>query len=90
VIKNERQYRITRAWAKKFRASLEELTGTPRARGIHPRLWEAQKAGLQSQLTDLEAELYEYESLKSRAPSILHLDRSDADGLEPALSAAAL
>jgi hypothetical protein len=56
VIKNERQHRITRAHAEKFRATLKELAARPRPKNVHPKLWEAQKAGLKSQLQDLEAE----------------------------------
>jgi hypothetical protein len=37
-------------------------------------LWEAQKAGLKSQLQDLKAELQEYETLKTGGPKILELD----------------
>lgn len=78
MIKNERQYRITQALAAKFRTTLNELTTTPRPKNIHPKLWEAQKAGVQSQLRDLEAELREYESLKSGGPKTLELDSLDA------------
>jgi ribosome-binding protein aMBF1 (putative translation factor) len=78
VIKNERQYRITQAHAAKFRATLNELATTSRPKNVHPKLWEAQKAGLQSQLRDLEAELKEYESLKSGGPKTLELDSLDA------------
>jgi ribosome-binding protein aMBF1 (putative translation factor) len=75
VIKNERQQRITKAHAEKFRATLNELTATPRPKGIHPKLWEAQKNGLKSQLEDLDAELREYETLKAgNGPKILELD----------------
>ena len=78
MIKNERQYRITQAHAAKFRATLNELTTTPRLENIHPKLWEAQKAAVRSQLRDLEAELHEYESLKSGGPKTLELDSLDA------------
>jgi ribosome-binding protein aMBF1 (putative translation factor) len=74
VIKNERQHRITKAHAEKFRAALSELVATPRPKHVHPKLWEAQKAGLKSQLQDLEAELHEYETLKAGGPKILELD----------------
>ena len=74
MIKNERQYRITNAQAEKFRATLDELAAMPRPKNVHPKLWEAQKAGLKSQLQDLEAELREYETLKTGGPKILELD----------------
>jgi ribosome-binding protein aMBF1 (putative translation factor) len=78
VIKNERQYRITQTHAAKFRTTLNELTTTPRPKNIHPKLWQAQKAGVQSQLQDLEGELQEYESLKSGSTKTLELDSLDA------------
>lgn len=78
MIKNERQYRITQAWAAKFRASLEELSTKARPKNFHPKMWEAQKAGVQSQLRDLEEELREYESLKSGGPKALELHSLDA------------
>ena len=74
MIKNERQHRITKAQAERFRATLNELAATPRPNNLHPKLWEAQKAGLKSQLQDLEAELQEYETLKTGGPKILELD----------------
>ena len=74
MIKNERQHRITKAQAERFRATLNELAATPRPKNVHPKLWEAQKAGLKSQLQDLEAELQEYETLKTGGPKILELD----------------
>ncbi len=78
MIKNERQHRITQAHAGKFRAALMELAATPRPKPTHPKLWEAQKAGLKSQLQDLEAELYEYEALKSGSLKTLELDSLEA------------
>ena len=78
MIKNERQYRITQAWIKRFRASLEELKTKPRPKHTHPKMWEAQKAGVKSQLRDLEDELREYEKLKSGGPRRLELDSLDA------------
>lgn len=74
MIKNERQHRITKAHAEKFRAALSQLAAKPRPKDLHPKLWEAQKAGLKSQLQDLEAELHEYETLKAGGPRILELD----------------
>ena len=78
MIKNERQYRITQSWAAQFRASLGELSAKPRPKNIHPKMWEAQKAGVQSQLRDLENQLREYERLKSDGAMTLELDSLDA------------
>jgi hypothetical protein len=78
VIKNERQHRITKANAETFRATLKELAATPRPKNVHPKLLEAQKAGLKSQLQDLEAELQEYKTLKTGGPKVLELESLEA------------
>ena len=64
MIKNERQYRITRAQAAKFSKALAKLRQQPSAE-LHPVIAKAQEDALTSQLVDLEDELREYESLKS-------------------------
>ena len=74
MTKNERQCRITKAHAEKFRVTLNELAAASRPTHVHPKLWAAQKAGLKSQLRDLEEELHEYETLKTGGPKILELD----------------
>jgi HTH-type transcriptional regulator / antitoxin HigA len=61
MITNQRQYLNTRAQAERFREAL----ATPDATGLHPKAAKAMRAGIQSQLDDLEAELAEYDSLRS-------------------------
>ena len=66
MIKNERQYRITKAMAARFQNNLTSLKQRPQADGgVHPLIARAQEAALTSQLADLENELLEYESLKA-------------------------
>ena len=66
MIKNERQYRITRAQADRFSAALCRLdAGAADRSERHPRLLSVQREALQSQLSDLEADLREYEALKA-------------------------
>ena len=66
MIKNERQYRITRAQAERFSQTLHRLRqGGGDTTGLHPLLVKAQEDALASQLADLESELREYESLKA-------------------------
>ena len=66
MIKNERQYRITKAQAKRFSQTLADLQKRcSESEGIHPLIAKAQKDALRSQLADLEKELSEYESLKA-------------------------
>ncbi len=64
MIKNERQYRITKAQAARFSDALEKLRQLPDPE-LHPVIAQAQEDALRSQLRDLENELREYESLKS-------------------------
>ena len=64
MISNERQYAITTAQAERFRQALEAppaKAGKP----IHPRALKAMRAGLESQLHDLQNELGEYETLRA-------------------------
>ena len=86
MIKNERQYKITRAQAARLKKSLdsavnrtgeddEEPLGlsvsgvvreaTAQYGGVHPLIAKAQEEALNSQLSDLEGELIEYEALKA-------------------------
>ena len=65
MIKNERQYRITRTQAERFARTLEGLRGRPGgADGMHPMIAQAQVDAVTSQLADLEAELREYEAIR--------------------------
>ena len=67
MIKNERQYRITKAQAKKFDAAIRNLETAPQDKRVHPKLQKAQLDALRSQLSDLHKELQEYEALKGLA-----------------------
>lgn len=68
MIKNERQYRITRAQAARFARTLESLRERGASPpGVHPRIAKAQEDAVRSQLADLEAELREYEETKAGA-----------------------
>ena len=66
MIKNEIQYRITKAQAVQFSEALRELEGnTAEELGLHPLLFKAKKDAVRSQLADLEEELRDYDVLKS-------------------------
>ena len=66
MIKNERQYRITKAQAHRFSKTLLSLRERPTGiEGVHPLIAKAQEDALRSQLADLWGELREYESLKA-------------------------
>ena len=77
MIKNERQYRITRAQAEKFERALAELLASPGTPGVHPVLQKAQIEALRSQLGDLKAELEEYQALRSGKRRVLTLASFD-------------
>lgn len=62
MIKNERQYLITKAQVSRFVRTLEGLSVEV---GIHPLILKAQEEAVRSQLTDLKADLREYETLKA-------------------------
>jgi ribosome-binding protein aMBF1 (putative translation factor) len=64
MIKNERQYRITRAQAAKFESALKATAKTDKDRTTHPRLIKAQADAMRSQLESLHRELREYKELK--------------------------
>ena len=65
MIKNERQYRITRTQAEEFARTLKQFEDRPGADArVSPRLIKAQREALQSQLATLRSELRDYERLR--------------------------
>jgi transcriptional regulator with XRE-family HTH domain len=78
MIKNERQYRITKAQADKFEQALARQAVTPEAgKQLHPLVQKAQRDALACQFTDLKAELHEYDLLRSGERKILELTSFD-------------
>jgi ribosome-binding protein aMBF1 (putative translation factor) len=73
MIKNERQYRITKAHAGKFARTIAEAEARLNP-AIHPKLRRAELEGLASQLEDLKRELYEYETLRSGKRRVITLE----------------
>ena len=76
MIKNERQYRISRNQAARFSQTLDSLRRRSKEsrEGTHPLIAKAQEEALRSQMTDLEEQLIEYESLKAGNFEIRHLN----------------
>lgn len=72
MIKNERQYRITKAYAEKCAKTIQELTKSPQQRE-HPVLRKAQVDAMKSQLEDLQREIKEYSVLRSGKRKIVSL-----------------
>lgn len=66
MITNERQYKITKSEAERFRAALREFKEIDRIRqGLDPVIISAQRSSLEQQLKDLDAQVEEYEKLRS-------------------------
>ncbi len=65
MIKNEMQYRITRAQAERFERTLAELRSDNGGdRDFHPLIVKAREDAISSQIEDLRSELREYEDLR--------------------------
>ena len=77
MIKNERQYRITKAQAAKLEAALASFTEQSAGdKKTHPRLVRAQADAMRSQIASLQDELREYEEIKTGAtppPDLRHV-----------------
>lgn len=72
MITNERQYRITRKKALRFGDAIKAFDArTDERADVHPRLLQAEREAMESQLADLRAELDEYEQLKSAGLSVI-------------------
>jgi ribosome-binding protein aMBF1 (putative translation factor) len=64
MIKNDRQFRITKAQAEKFERAIKDTASAPK-RAVHPLLQKAEMDALKSQLSDLRHDLEEYSALRS-------------------------
>lgn len=74
MIKNERQYKITRSQAEKFKESISNLKRTTKTlSGVDPRFQKLEQDALESQLLDLQREIQEYEDLKNGQIPIMEL-----------------
>ncbi len=73
MIKNDRQYRITKAAATKFEEALKQLESSPSAAdpSVHPMIQKAERDAVHSQLEDLRAQLDEYEILSTGKSGII-------------------
>jgi transcriptional regulator with XRE-family HTH domain len=92
MITNERQYKITRGEADRFSKAIGDLVKRPARADVHPRLLQAEREAMQSQLDDLQAELLEYDRLKSTDLSVISINSFEglADGLIKARIASGL
>jgi HTH-type transcriptional regulator / antitoxin HigA len=66
MITNERQYKITKSEADRFKTALRNFREIELVRqGIDPVIVAAQRSSLEQQLKDLEAQILDYERLRS-------------------------
>jgi hypothetical protein len=76
MIRNDREYRITKAQSADFEQSLAAFeTAAPER--VHPRIRQAQRDALTSQLTDLRTEIADYEALRDGRRRVLELNGLD-------------
>jgi DNA-binding Xre family transcriptional regulator len=77
MIKNEKQYRISKSWVKKFEDAIFEAKQLPK-NPKQPWLRRGQIESLQVQLDDLQVEIKEYEALKTGKVKLTPLDAVSA------------
>lgn len=65
MIRNQREYRITRAQVEQFERALADMAQSPSDPVVDSIVGGAVEDGMRSQLADLKAELAEYDSLRS-------------------------
>ena len=65
MIKNERQYWVSRSEAERFETLLAESERSDGGDDVHPLIARARRHASESRLLELKAEIHEYESLKA-------------------------
>ena len=76
MIKNERQYRITKAQLATFEEASTKLSNLA-SENLHPVIRQAQIDAVNSQLADLQAEVREYEALIQTRPTVIEASSLD-------------
>ena len=75
MIKNERQYKFTKAQVERFERTLAELRSRrPEDTDLHPLVAKAQEDAVSGQIVDLKEELHIYESMRAGAFSLEQLE----------------
>jgi transcriptional regulator with XRE-family HTH domain len=74
MIKNDRQYRVTKAQLKAFQDALEQAKSAKVPPGIDPAIVEAHSRGLQSEHDELRREVQEYEALQKGDVVMFEID----------------
>ncbi len=73
MITNERQYRITKSWIRKFEDAIFELKQLPESKE-QPWLHKAQRESAEILVDDLYSQLKDYDALKSGKVKLAPLD----------------
>lgn len=77
MIKNDRQYRITKAQSHKLQEALAQSKKRGNKSKVHPLLRKAQVDAVRSQLADLRGEIKQYEGLRSGKRTVLDFQSFD-------------
>lgn len=64
MIKNERQFKITNSWLRKFSDSLKEVK-KKKSPEVHPLMIEAETNAIKSQIKEFRQDIREYNRLKT-------------------------
>ncbi|GGC42383.1 hypothetical protein GCM10011386_38230 [Parapedobacter defluvii] len=84
MITNDRQYKISKSQIENFQTALDAFSvASENAENTHPKILEAYKSAIESQLNDLLEEVREYEDLK--AGRVVMAEIHDLSGLPLAL-----
>jgi transcriptional regulator with XRE-family HTH domain len=70
MIKNDRQYRLTKAQVRQFTDALAGLKQSRPLQNVDPQLVEVQRRAMESQLEEMAGDLKEYEDLKTGNVSV--------------------
>lgn len=74
MIKNEREYRITKTQVAKFAKALDSMVGEPEDDELSPRIRRAETDAFRYQIADLGRQLEEFETLSSGQCQLLQLE----------------
>ena len=74
MIKNEKQYRITKAQVRRFQDAVAELAAQDRPSNVSARLWEAQREAARSQVEELQEQVEAYERLSAGRSRVVVLE----------------
>lgn len=65
AILNQRQYRITKSWIRRFEAQLQAFLASDEAKALHPKQRQLEEEALRGQLETLRTEVKDFESVRT-------------------------